>query len=270
MYGSPATRVWAVVHTSSTTSPSGRTKLDVPSVTAPKRTRRISSAAPSGVSSPTGMPIRSSRASPTSRHASWLTATYRRSSFQTKSATPSRKSAASPSSACCRSSCGPASTATTLYGRQLDDKPRAGRLAPLVPEVAAMRLRVGAGDREPEARAGDAVACDAGAREAVEERLLELLGDAGARVLDRDAERPVHGRCGHPHRRAAVPQRVRDQVRDDVVEDLRVDECARRRRHLDLDLVRARARGDRHHLVQARREVDALRPHVDRLRVETR
>ena len=51
-----------------------------------------------------------------------------------------------------------------------------------------MRARVGARDREAEAGAGDPVARDAGAGEAVEERLLDLTRDARARVLDGDTE----------------------------------------------------------------------------------
>ena len=56
-----------------------------------------------------------------------------------------------------------------------------------------MRECVGAGDRETETGAGDAVAGDAGPREAVEERRLELAGDPRPRVLDGDAQAAVLG-----------------------------------------------------------------------------
>ena len=89
-------------------------------------------------------------------------------------------------------------------GRQIDDEARAGRLAALVAEVATVRPGVGARDREPEAGAGDAVARDAGPREPLEQRVLELVGDARAGVLDETLHRPlVDDMRGHAHRSAA-------------------------------------------------------------------
>ena len=85
---------------------------------------------------------------------------------------------------------------------------RAPSAGPLVAHVAAVSASVGARDREAEAGAGDAVARDAGAREALEQRLLELVRDARPGVLDRDA----HGRRRR-HARARAPAPGRSEAR---------------------------------------------------------
>ena len=69
-----------------------------------------------------------------------------------------------------------------------------------------VRPRVRPGDRQAEPGAGDPVARDTGAREAVEERVLDLARDARARVLDGDLQpavlapsrsrEPEHARSG--------------------------------------------------------------------------
>ena len=115
---------------------------------------------------------------------------------------PSRSSAARAQSA--RSSTGRHSGAGTpraneivAIARQTRRKGRSTtKRAPvgwpaLVAEVAAVRARVRARDREAEPGAGDAVARDAGAREPLEQRLLDLVRDARARVLDRDPHAAV-------------------------------------------------------------------------------
>ena len=110
-----------------------------------------------------------------------------------------------------------------------------------------MRLRVRAGDREPEAVARLASA----AREAVEDPALELLRDARARVLDGDAEVPVALLRGDPDRRRAVADRVGDEVRDDPLEHERVDDGGEIVGDVELDAVRRR-RGRRGRRPRAR------------------
>src|SRR5690348_10421287 len=105
----------------------------------------------------------------------------------------------------------------SLYRGQLDDETRAP-LAALVPKVAVVRLGVCARDREPEAGAGDAVARDAGAREPLEQRGLELGRYAGSRVLDLDLHPAWAAVHGDAHRRLAVAEGVRDEIRDDPVD----------------------------------------------------
>src|SRR6478736_8858326 len=156
-----------------------------------------------------------------------------------------------------------------LDGRQVDDEARAARLARLVAHIAAVSTSVGARDRQAETGTGDAVARDAGTREPLEERVLELVRDARARVLDRDAHGAVDDVCVHANRCLAVTESVRDEVRDDVVEDRRIDV------HLDvgrieLDLIGPRAGGDRDDLLQPLAQPDALRPDRDRFGIEAR
>ena len=110
-----------------------------------------------------------------------------------------------------------------LDGRQLDDEARAARLAALVAQVAAVRASVGARDREPEAGAGDPVARDAGAREPLEQRVLELVRDAGPESSTETRTAPSTTCACTRTGACAVAEGVRDEVGDDVVEDRRVD-----------------------------------------------
>ena len=71
-----------------------------------------------------------------------------------------------------------------------------------------MRARIRAGDREPEPGAGDAVARHSGAREALEQRLLDLVRDARPGVLDGDAQLAVLGR-----RASRAPAHARTEAR---------------------------------------------------------
>src|SRR3954469_4172696 len=59
-------------------------------------------------------------------------------------------------------------------GGQVDDESRAARLPRLVAQVTAVGARVRAGDREPEPGSRHPVARHAGAREALEQCLLDL------------------------------------------------------------------------------------------------
>ena len=102
-----------------------------------------------------------------------------------------------------------------------------------------MCTRVGAGDREAEARAGDPSGGLAAAREALEEVGDEVLRDAGPAVGDAHAQVIVGALGADDDRRLPVAERVRDEVADDPLERrrIRLDDEARVDR--DLDLVRA-------------------------------
>ena len=128
-----------------------------------------------------------------------------------------------------------------------------------------MRLRVRAGDRETEAVARLAAA----AGEAVEDPPLEVLGDAGARVLDRDPEVPVALLRDDPDRRRAVADRVRHQVRDDALEHERIDDGGEIVRDVEIDRVR-RGQGAVDDVGEGRLQHDRPRLDGDGARVETR
>src|SRR5947207_10432629 len=92
----------------------------------------------------------------------------------------------------------------------------------LVAQRAAVRAGVGLRDRESEP--GAFARRRRAAREALEEAADELLRDARARVLDRHPELAVGMRSGDEERLGAVAPGIRQQVRDDPVEGLRVDD----------------------------------------------
>jgi hypothetical protein len=101
------------------------------------------------------------------------------------------------------------------------------RLRGLVLEAAAERGRVGRGDREPEARAGNLRAARlVAAAEAFEQVRDEVWVDALAAVLDDEAEALAVLRADLDWR-LAVTKRVHDQVSGDALERSRVgDELA--------------------------------------------
>src|SRR4029450_12991338 len=92
------------------------------------------------------------------------------------------------------------------------------RVGVLVLEAPAKGIRVGAGDREPQARAGHARAAGVVAvAEALEEVRDELRRYALAAVLDHEPE-GLAALSAHLDRRRAVAEGVQDQVRRDALE----------------------------------------------------
>ena len=89
----------------------------------------------------------------------------------------------------------------------------------MVEEVAPVREGVGARDRETE----PAPRRRAATGELVEELAAEVLRDARPLVHDRDPQVAVDPPDGDDDRRRSVAERVDDEVRDDAVEDDRID-----------------------------------------------
>src|SRR5581483_9609140 len=101
-------------------------------------------------------------------------------------------------------------------GGQDDAEARAADRRLVVEEIAAVRRRVRARDREtePAARGGGRLA----ARERLEQAVADVPADTGAPVLDGDTE-PLPAALGrHGDRRRAVARRVQEQVRQDPLE----------------------------------------------------
>ena len=115
-------------------------------------------------------------------------------------------------------------------------QPEAGavRLHVLVYEVAAVRPRVRARDREAEPRARGNRARALATREALEQVWHEVGRDAAPFVLDSEPEVTVGLLGMDAHGRPAVPEGVRDEVGHDAFERVGVDERDRARRHVDL------------------------------------
>src|SRR5215208_4657740 len=135
-------------------------------------------------------------------------------------------------------------------------------------EVAAMGSGVSTCDRQAESAAARVLA----PRETVEELRLQLLRNPRAAVLDGDPEVAVAALGGDDDRRAAVAGRVDEQVRDDAVEDERVDDAGQARRDVELHVPRLR-HGGRHdlsqdHLQDHRLAVDRDSPRVELGEVE--
>src|SRR2546423_4944990 len=105
----------------------------------------------------------------------------------------------------------------------------------LFPYTTLFRSRVEACDREPEAGAGGRRTRLLAPRESLEQIRHELGRDALAPVLDREPEVTVGLLGPDDHRRDAVAERVRDEVRDDAVERVAIHRRDRVVGHLDLD-----------------------------------
>jgi hypothetical protein len=101
----------------------------------------------------------------------------------------------------------------------------------VVDELATVGTRIRAGDRETEAAATAFLA----AREAVEELLFQLAGNALACVRDSDTKVVVAPSGADRDRRPPVQDRVRQQVRDHTLDHARVDHSSQVRRHVEID-----------------------------------
>src|SRR6202011_3320292 len=99
-----------------------------------------------------------------------------------------------------------------------DDELEARPVGPhgLVDEISAVGPRVRTGDGETKTRAESAGACLIASAEALKKIVDELQRHTLAAVLDGEPKVPVALRCRDDHRRAAVAQSVRQQVRDDT------------------------------------------------------
>src|SRR5215203_5619593 len=99
-----------------------------------------------------------------------------------------------------------------------------------------MRICIRARDCQAEPGAQPALLGPVASCEALEEVWYELGRDAGAAVLDGQPEMPVALLGADDHRRLAVAERVRDEVREDPVERGRVDRSLQVVGHLDADV----------------------------------
>src|SRR5215212_514861 len=109
------------------------------------------------------------------------------------------------------------------------------RAAGPIAQIAAVCPGKGLCDREAQAGALSDHSRALAAREALEQLGHELRIDAGPAVLDCEPEMPVPLLGLDPHRRIAVPTRIRDQVRDDPIEGRRIGDRLELRRHLEHD-----------------------------------
>jgi len=91
----------------------------------------------------------------------------------------------------------------------------------LVDDVSAVGPSIGARDREPEAGAVRSAARLDTARESVEQARDKLALNALAAILNRETQMSVAPGSHYRHWRLAVPQRVRDEVREYPVERAR-------------------------------------------------
>ena len=130
-----------------------------------------------------------------------------------------------------------------LRGPQWDHdlEPGPVRLRRLVDDVSAVGARIGPGDREPETGPIRSAARLRTALEAVEKAGEELAAHAFSAILDGETQVCVVPSGGHRHRRLAVPQCVRDKVREHTIQRRRVDQGLEIRRYGDGHRVRATA-----------------------------
>jgi len=121
-----------------------------------------------------------------------------------------------------------------------------------VDDVSAVGASVGSGDREPETRAVRSGLRLRASREPVEQARYELAANTFAPIFDGKTQVRIATRGRDGDRRLAVPQRVRDQVREHAVERGRIDDGLEIRGNGNRHRVPASTCGDRNELLDPR------------------
>lgn len=138
----------------------------------------------------------------------------------------------------------------------------------LVDDLASVRTSVRLGNREPESGAVASATRLRAASEPVEEARDELRRNAAAPILDSETKVPVLPVRGDRDRWLAVPQRIRDEVREHAIERRWIHNGVEVRWNGDLHCVRLGIRERTNQLLDLRTETNGHRRDMDRLQVE--